>query len=116
MGGFNLGNAMANHGEVISRSDGQTNRIFELVSGENRAHIEIVSHDETIESELIAQQISDDVRRQAGGSFFRLETGIPTMTNHDAVYVVYQFAKHSQLILIKVFARAINPRQLVVSI
>src|SRR6266436_818957 len=101
MGGFNLGNAMANHGEVISRSDGQTNRIFELVSGENRAHIEIVSH---------------DVRRQAGGSFFRLETGIPTMTNHDAVYVVYEFAKHSQLILIKVFARAINPRQLVVSI
>src|SRR5438034_11801098 len=105
MGGFNLGNAMANHGEVISRSDGQTNRIFELVSGENRAHIEIVSHDETIESELIAQQISDDLRRQPGGRFFRLETGIAIMTNHDTVYGVYHFPKQRQLILIKVFSR-----------
>ena len=38
------------------------------------------------------------------------------MANHHAVHAVHELAKDSQLILIKFFARAIDLRQLVMSI
>ena len=85
---------MANHRDVVSGSNHETNCVLKPVAGENRAHIEVVGDDETIEPKLGSQQVCDNLPRQAGRSFLRLKTRIPTMTNHHAVHVVHKFAKH----------------------
>ena len=76
---------MTNHGQIVSRGESQTNRFFEAVTGQDRAHIEIVSHDETAETQFFAQQLSDNPARQTGGRFFGFEARIPTVANHHAV-------------------------------
>ena len=58
-----LGNAMADHRQVVSCRDGQANCVLEPIPSEDRAHIEIVCHDEAIETEFVAQQIGDDPTR-----------------------------------------------------
>jgi len=107
---LDLGDTMANHGEIISRGNDETNSVLELVRRENRPHIKIVGHDETIEAKFVAQQIGDDTPRQRGGRFLRLETWIPAVANHHAVHVVNECAKDSQLISIKLPSGAIDAR------
>ena len=51
---------MANHYEIVPGGNGETHCVVEPVSGENCTHIEVVGHDKTIETELIAQQIRDN--------------------------------------------------------
>ena len=82
---FDLCDAMANHGKVISRGDGEADCFFETVLIENRSHIEIISHNQPIEAELIMQQLGDDAARQGGWCLLRLEIGIPAMTDHHAI-------------------------------
>src|SRR5207247_5880902 len=53
---FDFRNAMADHGEVISRSNPQANRVFEFVPGENSDHITLVGHNKTFASELLCDQ------------------------------------------------------------
>src|ERR1043166_6534389 len=57
---LNLGNAMADHSHVVSSSDREANCVLEPKSCKNRSHIQIVSHNETIETEFAAQQIGND--------------------------------------------------------
>ena len=113
---FDFGNAMANHRQVVSRRNSQTNCFLEPVAGKNRAHVQIVGHDEIAELEFITQQICDDPARQAGRSFRRLKAWIPAVTDHHAVRVFNEFAKDGQLIPIKLLLRAIDSGQLIMSI
>src|SRR5437870_14462 len=52
---LNLGNAMTDHCHVVPCCDTQAYRFLKPISGKDRSHVEIVSHDETIEAELVAQ-------------------------------------------------------------
>src|SRR5205814_10732140 len=113
--------------------NGQSNRVFELIAGKDCAHVEIVSHDETIKTEFAAQQIGNDPTRQSGRRLFRFKAGIPAMTDHQAIYDLIRtprwgvrtvqravptnkFAKYGELILIQLFTGAVDPRQFVVCI
>ena len=60
---LNLGNAMANHRDVVPCRNGQAYRVLKPIPGKERAHVEIVSHDQTIEIEFAAQQIGYDPAR-----------------------------------------------------
>src|SRR5437764_13850054 len=51
---LDLRNAMAHDYQVISRVDRQANRLLETVSVQDSAHVEIVGHDEAVESEFFA--------------------------------------------------------------
>lgn len=52
---LDLGNAMAKHGHVVPCCDAKANCVLKPVSGKNCAHVEIVRHDKTIETEFVAQ-------------------------------------------------------------
>ena len=67
-------------------------------------------HDQTIETQFVAQQLCNDSARNGGRRWFRLEARIPAVADHHAVNVVYELAKHGQLILIKLFPSAIYSR------
>src|SRR6266446_5604731 len=53
-------NAMADHRQIVSGADGEANRFFEPVLVQDRAHVEIVRHDQTIEAKFPTQQFRDD--------------------------------------------------------
>ena len=52
---FNLGNAMADHRQIVPCRDGKANRVFKPIPGKNRPHVQIVGHNETIKTEFVAQ-------------------------------------------------------------
>src|SRR5439155_1874195 len=121
---LDLWNAMANHGEIVSGRNRETNRVLEAVSIENRAHVEIVRHGETIEAEFFAKQLGNDAARQGRGSLLRLKTGVPTVANHHTVdggrfrriAPTYKLSEHGEFFAIQFLAGAIDFWQLVVRI
>jgi len=61
MGIFDFRNAMADHRQIVSGTDGEANRFFKAVLVQDCAHVEIVRHDQTLEAKFPAQQFRDDV-------------------------------------------------------
>ena len=49
---FNFGNAVTNHCQIVSSANREMNRLFESVSVQNRTHVEIIGHYETIENKF----------------------------------------------------------------
>jgi hypothetical protein len=60
---FDFRNAMTNHHEIVSGVDRETNRVLQTVSVQDRSHVEIVGHDEAVETEFVAEQIGNDTPR-----------------------------------------------------
>jgi hypothetical protein len=52
---FDLGNAMADHGQIISRFDCEPNCFFETVLIQDRAHIQVIGHDQTVEAKFCTE-------------------------------------------------------------
>jgi len=52
---LDLGNAMANHRHIVPCCDGQSTCVLKPIPSKNCAHVEVVRHDETIETEFVAQ-------------------------------------------------------------
>src|SRR6266404_8999209 len=94
---YNLWNAMTDHGEIISRRDREANCLFEAVLIQDRAHVEIVSHNQTGEAHLFAQQSSHDAMGRCRGRSFRLETWIPAVASHHAIDDIGRTAHRSVL-------------------
>ena len=46
---------MANHHNVVSSVDSEANGVLQSISRQDRAHVEIVSHDQTIETKFVPQ-------------------------------------------------------------
>src|SRR6478752_1571679 len=57
---FNLRNAMAKHHYVVSGLQAEANGIVQSISRENRAHVEIVGHDQTVETKFVTQQLCNN--------------------------------------------------------
>src|SRR5438067_12272709 len=106
---------MTNHRHVVTCRDTQAYRVLKPISGKDCAHVEIVSHDETIETEFAAQQIGYDPTQQRSRRLFRLKAGIPDVTDHHAVYIADDLPKYSQYVLIQLFAGTINSWHFIVS-
>ena len=53
---FNFRDAMAKHHYVISRLEAEANGVVQPITRQNRAHVEIVSHDQAFETKFVAQQ------------------------------------------------------------
>ena len=49
------GHAMTDHRQIVPGRERQLNRFVEIVFIQDRAHIEIVGHDQTVEPEFFAQ-------------------------------------------------------------
>ena len=54
--------AMAYHEEVIADLDAEAHGFIKSVVVQNRAHVEIVCHDETFEAHALAEEVADDDR------------------------------------------------------
>src|SRR6266550_8299871 len=52
---FDFRDAMAKHHYVVSGLEAETNGIVQSISRQNRAHVEIVSHNQTVETKFITQ-------------------------------------------------------------
>ena len=113
---LNLRNAMADHAQVVASRDGEPDRFVEAVLIQDRAHIEVIGHDQAIESHFLAKQLGDDAMRQCRRHFLRLKAGIPTVTSHHAVDLGDKLAEHGQLFAIQFLTGPINFRQLVVRV
>src|SRR3954447_15616650 len=113
---------MAKHHYVIPGFETEANGFVQSISDENRAHVEIVSHDEAFETKFVAQQPCNNPARHGGRRGLRLEARVPPVADHHAVYNVgrrarpwrppNEFAKYGQLIVIKLLPGAIDPGQL----
>src|SRR6266446_1727803 len=113
---FDFRNPMTNHYQIVASGDREPNGLFQSVSIQDRAHVEIVGHDQAVESEFVAQQIGDYPARQTRRRFFDDETRIPTVTNHHAVHAIDQLFENRELVLIQLFARPIDLRQFVMRV
>ena len=51
---FDFRYAMAKHHDVLSGLEREANGLIQTIPGQNGAHVEIVSHDETIETKFVA--------------------------------------------------------------
>src|SRR5713101_8938147 len=60
---FDFRNAMTDHGQIVSSPDGEPNCFFQSVTVQDRAHVEIIGHDQSIEAEFLAQEIGNDAAR-----------------------------------------------------
>src|ERR1700730_12483850 len=60
---LDLGNAMTNHREVVPGRNRETDRVLESKTIENRAHVEIVGHDETLKADVFAEQFGNNASR-----------------------------------------------------
>src|ERR1700730_8824262 len=58
-----LGNAMANHREVVPGRNRETDRVLEAKAVENRAHVEIVGHDQAFKAQFFPEQLRDNASR-----------------------------------------------------
>ena len=83
---FNFRDAMAKHHDVVSGLEAEANGIVQSITGQNRAHVEIVSHDQAFETKFVAQQLCNNSARHGGRRGLRLEARIPAVANHHAVY------------------------------
>ena len=54
--------AMAYHEEVIADLDAEAHGFIKSVVVQNRAHVEVVCHDETFEAHALAEEVADDDR------------------------------------------------------
>lgn len=97
--------AMADHCDVVTGGDCEADRFLEAIVIENGAHVEVVSHNQTPESELPAQEIRDDLRRKGRRSVTLLNRGIKRMADHEGVDSLRERAKHSEFVRLEVFAR-----------
>src|SRR6478672_4332168 len=113
---FNFRDSMAKHHDVVSGLQAEANGIVQSMSRENRAHVEIVSHDQAVETKFVAQQFCNNPVRHTSRRGFSLEAWIPPVADHHAVDVTYEPAKDRQFIQIKFFPGAIDPGQLEMSI
>ena len=52
---------MADHRPIVPRADGKPDRFLEAVFIQDRAHVEVVRHDQALEAKFFAQQICDDL-------------------------------------------------------
>ena len=77
--------SVANHGEIVAGGKSEAQHFVETVFIQNRAHIEVVRHDEPLEPQLFTQQFRHDSMTERGRRFLGLETGIPAVTNHHAI-------------------------------
>src|SRR4051812_2204606 len=113
---------MAKHHYVIPGFETEANGFVQSISDENRAHVEIVSHDQAFETKFVAQQLCNNAARHGGRRGLRLEGWVPPVADHHTVYnpgrrprrsrPTNEFAKHGQLITIKLLPSAIYPGQL----
>src|SRR6476646_8702875 len=83
---FNFRDSMAKHHYVVSGLQAEANGIVQSISRENRAHVEIVSHDQTVETKFVAQQLCNNPVRHGSRRGLWLEAWIPRVANHHAVY------------------------------
>jgi hypothetical protein len=83
---FNFRDAMANHHDVVSGLEAEANGIVQSITRQNRAHVEIVTHDQAFESKFVAQQLCNNPARHGGRHGLRLEAWIPGVANHHTVY------------------------------
>ena len=112
---------MTNHGEIVASRKSKVQHPVETVFIQNRAHIEVVGHDEALKPQPFTQQFRHDSMTERGGRFFGLKARIPSVTNHHAIHDLFgvtagEGAKHGELFPIQLFAGAINFRQTVVSV
>jgi hypothetical protein len=63
-GFFDRRNAMTDHGQIVSSPDRAADRFFKPVLIQDRAHIEVVGHDQTLEAKLAAEKLGHDAMRQ----------------------------------------------------
>src|SRR6478752_1698300 len=76
---------MAKHHYVVSGFETEANGFVQSISDQNRTHVEIVSHHQTLETKIIAQQLCNDSARHRRRRGLRLEARIPRVANHHAV-------------------------------
>src|SRR5580765_3971211 len=82
---FNFRDAMAKHHDVVSGLQAEANGIVQSISRQNRAHVEIVSHDQTVETKFVTQQFCNNPVRHGSRRGLWLEAWIPRVANHHAV-------------------------------
>ena len=109
-------NAMADHGEIVSGADGAANGFFEAVLVQDRAHVQVVGHDEAIEAKLVAQEAGDDARGERGGVFRGLERGIPTVADHHAIDAAAKLAEDGELVCVQLGPGPLDHGQVVMSV
>ncbi len=68
---------MAKHHDVVSGLEAEANGVVQSISRQNRAHVEIVSHDQTFETKFVAQQLCNNSARHGGRRGLRLEARVP---------------------------------------
>ena len=85
---FDFRDAMAKHHYVISGLETEANGFVQSILDQNRAHVEIVSHNQAVESKFVAQQLCNNPARHGSRRGLRLEARIPAVANHHAVYMV----------------------------
>ena len=113
---FDFRNAMAKHHYVIPGLKAEADGIVQSIRAQNRAHVEVVSHNQTVETKFVTQQLCNNPARHGSRRGLWFEARIPRVANHHAVYVAYEPAKDRQFIQIKFFSGAIDPGQLKMSI
>ncbi len=95
---------MADHGQVVSGSDGEANCFLEAVVIEDGAHVEIVGHHQPAEAEFAAQKIADDRPRERRWRAGRVEVRIVGVPDHDAVERGEEMAEHGELVRVELGA------------
>src|SRR4051794_1352513 len=95
---------MTYHCEVVTGIHREAKRLREAVLVVDRAHVEIIGHDEAIEAEIVAQKIRHDGRRKGRGQLPGVETRIPAVTDHHAVHALRESPKYGELVRLQFFA------------
>src|SRR4029079_11085245 len=93
---FDFRNAMAKHHYIVPGLETQANGFVQSISDQNRAHVEIVSHDQAFETKFVAQQLRNNSARHADRRGLRLKARIPPVADHHAVYGAARHARRSR--------------------
>jgi len=93
---FDFRNAMAKHHYIVPGLETQANGFVQSISDQNRAHVEIVSHDQAFETKFVAQQLRNNSARHAGRRGLRLKARIPPVADHHAVDDAARRARRSR--------------------
>ena len=77
--------AVADHEEVVAGLKSQADHLVEAVVVEDRSHVEVVSHDEPLESHLLPEELGRDGRCEGSRESRGVELGEGDVTHHHAV-------------------------------
>ena len=113
---LHAGNPVADHCEIVAGFDGEADGFCETEVIEDCAHVEIIRHDEAIESVVISQQSGDDRVGEGRGEALRFEGGVERVSDHHGIHAVAEGSEDVEFVGFEVFFGQIDHGEFMVRI